>query len=146
MRKRTQNPGAPSDTSSAPALVASEVPATEVAKPVTDAAELPDELRELAERMLIEGATFEDVHEAVNERLGPNMTLQAIQNLYRGNIDLQKQRIQCQLERAQELRESFAHPESAEAQLANAAILMGLQNLTRKGADLTLRDSMRARL
>jgi hypothetical protein len=115
-------------------------------KPASDVAELPDDLRRLVECMLMEGATFEDTYEAVNERGGPTVTLQAIQNFYRGNLKLQKNRIQFQLERARQLKESFAHPESAEAQLANAAILMGLQSLTRKGAELTLRDAMRARL
>ena len=115
-------------------------------KPASDVAELPADLRELVDRMLTEGATFEDVYEAVNERGGPTLTLQGIQNFYRGNLDLQKRRIQFQLERARQLKESFAHPESAEAQLANAAILTGLQSLSRKGAEMTLRDYIRARL
>jgi hypothetical protein len=122
------------------------IPAPLDSKPVSEVAELPSELAELVERMLTEGATFEDTYEAVNERGGPAVTLQGIQNFYRGNLELQKRRIQFQLERARQLKESFAHPESAEAQLASAAILTGLQSLTRKGAELTLRDSMRARL
>ncbi len=115
-------------------------------KPASEVAELPDALRDLIERMIVEGATFEDIYEAVNERGGPTVTLHAIQNCYRGNLELQKRRIQFQLERARQLKESFVHPDSAEAQLASAAILTGLQSLTRKGAELTLRDSMRARL
>ncbi len=122
------------------------VAAGNAAKPASDVRELPDDLAKLVERMLTEGATFEDVCEAVNERGGPAVTLQAVQNHYRGNLELQKSRIQFQLERARQLKESFAHPDSAEAQLANAAILMGLQSLTRKGAELTLRDALRARL
>jgi hypothetical protein len=115
-------------------------------KPASDVKELPEDLRELVGVMLTEGATFEDVYEAVNERGGPTLTLQAIQNFYRGSVDLQKRRIQFQLERARQLRESFAHPESAEAQLASAAILTGLQSLNRRGAQMTLRDFIRARL
>ncbi|MCL5671578.1 MAG: hypothetical protein M1423_09850 [Acidobacteria bacterium] len=115
-------------------------------KPVSEVAELPQDLRQLVERMLTEGATFEDAQEAVNERGGPTVTLQAIQNCYRGNLELQKSRIHFQLERARELRESFVHPDSAEAQLASAAILTGLQSLTRKGAAMTLRECIHARL
>jgi len=113
--------------------------------PVSDVAELPGELRELVERMLTEGATFEDVYEAVNDRRAP-VTLQAIQNLYRGSLELQKRRIQFQLERARVLKESLAHPESADAQLASAAILTGLQSLSRKDAGMSLRDAVRGTL
>ncbi len=115
-------------------------------KLVSEVRALPAELANLAEGMLREGATFEDVCEAVNERGGPAVTLQAVQNYYRGNLALQKSRVEFQLERVRQLKESFADPESAEAQLANAAIMLGLQSLTRKGAQLTVRDAMRARL
>jgi hypothetical protein len=114
-------------------------------RPLNDFTELAAELRELAERMLIEGATFEDVQEALNERGAP-VTLQAVQNFFRGNLDVQKRRIEFQLERARILKEAFAFPESAEAQLANAAILTGLQRLSRRGADFSVKDSVRARL
>jgi len=114
-------------------------------RPVSDVADLPAELRELVERMLIEGATFEDVYEAVNER-GVPVTLQALQNLYRGSLELQKRRIQFQIERAQILKESLAHPESADAQLAYAAMLTGLQSLSRKDGGMSLRDAVRGTL
>ena len=113
--------------------------------PVSDVADLSAELRELVERMLTEGATFEDVYEAMNER-GVPVTLQAVQNLYRGSLDLQKRRIQFQVERAQALKESMANPNSVDAQLANAAMLTGLQSLTRKEAGFSLRDAVRATL
>jgi hypothetical protein len=114
--------------------------------PASDVAELPEELRQLVDRMMTEGATFEDAQDAVNERGGPGVTLQAIQNFYRAHLDLQKRRIQFQVERARQLREALAHPESAEAQLASAAILTGLQSLSRKNAELNVRDCVRARL
>jgi hypothetical protein len=115
------------------------------ARPVSDAAQLPDELRALAERLLVEGATFEDVCESVNERGAP-ITLQAIQNLYRGNLELQKRRIEFQVERARMLTEALADPDSADAQLAHAAMLTGLQSLSRKDGGISLKDAVKATL
>jgi hypothetical protein len=115
------------------------------ARLVNDTANLPAELRELAERMLVEGATFEDVHESVNER-GVPVTLQAVQNLYRGDLELQKRRIEYQVERAQTLTAALADPDSADAQLAHAAMLTGLQSLQRKDTSMSLRDAVRSTL
>jgi hypothetical protein len=115
------------------------------ARPVSDAAQLPDALRELAERLLVEGATFEDVCESVNERGAP-VTLQAIQNLYRGNLELQRRRIEFQVERARVLTEALADPDSADAQLAHAAMLTGLQSLSRKDGGISLKDAVKATL
>lgn len=131
-------------TSANPATPA--IPQAPEPKPVTDLAELPRNLRQLVERMLVEGATFEDAWDALNERGGPTATLQAIQNFYRGDLELQKSRIQFQVESARQLRDSLAHPDTAEAQLANAAILTGLQRLTRKEAAMAVRECVNARL
>jgi Bacteriophage Mu, Gp27 len=112
------------------------------ATPVSDVAKLPAGLRELVERMLVEGATFEDVYEAVNER-GVHVTLQAIQSRYRSDLELQKRRIQFQAERARVLTEALGDPDSSDAQLAYAAMLTGLQSLSRKDGGLTLRDAVK---
>src|SRR5579875_2546148 len=115
------------------------------ASAVNDAGQLPANMRELAERMLVEGATFEDVQDSLNER-GVPVTLQAVQNLYRSNLELQKRRIQFQVERAQALKEALANPGSVDAELAYAAMLTGLQRLERKDGGLTLRDAIRSTL
>ena len=109
---------------------------------VSDVARLPAELSELVERMLVEGATFEDVHEAVNER-GVHITLQAIQSRYRSDLELQKRRIQFQAERARVLTQALGDPDSTDAQLAYAAMLTGLQSLTRKDGGITLKDAVK---
>src|ERR1051326_7751268 len=85
----------------------------ERARPVTDVAKLPAELRELVERMLVEGATFEDICDAVND-CGAPLTLQAVQNLYRGSLELQKRRIVFQVERARARTEVRGDPESCD--------------------------------
>ncbi|MEJ2009384.1 MAG: hypothetical protein P8Z30_14720 [Acidobacteriota bacterium] len=74
------------------------------------------------------------------------VTLQAIQNCYRGSLELQKRRIRFQVERAEVLKAALADPESADAQLANAAMLTGLQSLSRKNAGMSLRDAVRSTL
>ena len=114
-------------------------------RPVSDVAELPAGLQKLVDRLLVEGATFEDVCESVNERGAP-VTLQAIQNLYRGSLDLQRRRIEYQTERARVLTEALGDPDSSDAQLAYAAMLTGLQSLTRKDAGITLKDAVKGTL
>jgi hypothetical protein len=112
------------------------------ARPISDVAKLPPELRELVDRLLVEGATFEDVCESVNER-GVPLTLQAVQNCYRSDLKLQKRRIEFQAERARVLTEALGDPDSSDAQLAYAAMLTGLQSLTRKDGGITLKDAVK---
>ncbi|HET7101154.1 MAG TPA: hypothetical protein VFJ52_08400 [Terriglobia bacterium] len=112
------------------------------AAPVSDVGKLPAELQELVERMLVEGATFEDVYDAVNDR-GVHVTLQAVQSRYRSDLDLQARRIEFQAERARILTQALGDPDSADAQLAYAAMLTGLQSLTRKDGGLTLKDAVK---
>ena len=116
---------------------------SENGRAVTEVAKLPVELRELVERMLVEGATFEDICDAINER-GEPLTLQAVQNLYRGSMELQKRRIVFQVERARALTEALGDPESADAQLAHAAMLAGLQSLNRKDGSISVKDAAKA--
>ncbi len=113
--------------------------------PVSDVAKLPAEMRELVERMLVEGATFEDVYDAVNDR-GVPLTLQAVQNRYRSDLELQKRRIEFQVERAQVLTQALVDPDSSDAQLAHAALLTGLQTLSRNGREMTMKDAVKVLL
>lgn len=138
-KKRNLSPDAAEGAAIAPPSGAAE---ERRARVVTDVADLPEELRQLVDRMLVEGATFEDVCESVNERGAP-VTLQAIQTLYRGSLDLQKRRIEYQVERARVLTEAMGDPDSSDSQLAYAAMLTGLQSLTRKEAGITLKDAVK---
>lgn len=114
-------------------------------RPANDVAKLPAEMRELVERMLVEGATFEDVYDALGERGAP-ATLQAVQNRYRGDLGLQKRRIEFQSERARVLTEALGDPDSSDAQLAHAALLTGLQALSRDGREMTVKDAVKVLL
>jgi hypothetical protein len=112
----------------------------------TDVAELPAEQQELVERMLVQGATFEDVVDAVNERGPATITQQAVENFFRGNLDLQKRRVLHQVEKAQALMGTLGNPETAEGRLARAALFTGFMQLHRDTAAVSLREADNARL
>jgi len=52
--------------------------------------QLSPDLRKLVQKMLVEGSTFEDIVEAVNERGENGITLHAVQNYFQGNLEIQK--------------------------------------------------------
>jgi hypothetical protein len=112
---------------------------------INDVAKLPAEMRELVESMLVEGATFEDVYDAMHDR-GVPLTLQAVQNRYRGDLGLQRRRIEFQTERAQVLTEALEDPDSSDARLAHAALLTGLHALSRNGREMTVKDAVKVLL
>jgi hypothetical protein len=112
-----------------------------------DVADLQLELRELVDRMLVDGATFEDVVEAVNERGGDGITLSAVQNYFQGNLDIQKKRVHQSVENASALLATVdKDPKSAEAQLARATFLTGYSRVHRKASLITPRDAERSRI
>jgi Bacteriophage Mu, Gp27 len=141
-RYKTETPGSAADIAmnaiSAP-------PRDSHQRPISEVAKLPAAMRELVESMLVEGATFEDVCDALNER-GVPLTLQAVQNRYRGDLELQKRRIEFQVERAQVLTQALVDPDSSDAQLAHAALLTGLQTLSRNGREMTMKDAVKVLL
>jgi len=110
-----------------------------------DVANLPADLRHLVEQMLVDGATFEDVVEAVDARGGDGITLSAVENFFRGNLALQQERVRRQVETAQALKKALGKSGSSQARLAEAALLTGLLRLSRKGSEINFRDVMRAR-
>jgi hypothetical protein len=98
-------------------------------------------------KLLIEGSTFEDVVEAVNARGGDTITLNAVQNFFQGNLDIQKQRIRHVLNSAKALLATVdKDPKSAEAQLARATFLTGYARVHRDASLITPREAARYRL
>jgi hypothetical protein len=108
----------------------------------TDVSTLPAELRALLEQLLIEGATFEDTVEAINERGGDRVTLKAVESFFRSNLPLQQQRIRRQLKTAQALKKALGNPRSGQAQIADAVLLTGLMRVTRHGSQFSFQDAM----
>jgi hypothetical protein len=110
-------------------------------KPCKDISQLDDGERKFIDALLVDGATFEDVVESVAEKGGFQVTLQAVINYFRANLEVQKRRVRRQVEKANELKKAFANPDSAEGELADATFLTGFMGVTRKGAELNLKDA-----
>ena len=112
---------------------------------------LPDNIKLEAERMLVNGATFEDTTEWINQRHGPEhdgeaegVTLLAVRSYFQCNSDLQTRRVRRMQEVAQKLKEALAgDPHSAQAELADAVFLTGLMGLERAGSRFTVKDAAR---
>lgn len=132
-------PGSPA---AAPAPAAPEAGAA-----LPDAGQLPPEKQPLVEELLVEGATFEDVVEAANEREGPKVTQGAVERFFRTNLEIQKRRVERLIQKAEGLKASLHdNPNSAEGKLAEAALLTGLMRLSRGGAELSVKDVMSLRM
>jgi len=112
-----------------------------------DVGDLEPEAQILVRKLLVEGSTFEDVVETVNAREGNGITLNAVQNYFRGNLDVQKDRVRYQIKSAQELLATVdKDPKSAEAQLARATFLTGYARVHRDTSQITPREAVRYRL
>jgi len=119
----------------------------QIGTPCTDVNSLPPDMQQLIEQMLTEGATFEDVVQTVNERHAEGVTLTAVQNFFRSNLALQKQRILHQVDSVETLKAALdKDPDSAEGRLAAAALFHGYLGLHRKSALITPKDAARDRL
>ncbi len=105
-----------------------------------------DLAREMAEGMLVEGYTFEDVLEAVNTRAAIPLTLGQIEHFYRDSPHVQKGRIRRLLENYQELRKALGSPETVEGQLAEATFFNGYLNLHRPGGGIGPREAFKRRM
>ena len=64
---------------------------------------MADEFQKLTDRLLVEGAKFEEVIETVAERGGPRLTLGAVRDYFRRNLTLQMQRVRYQVQAAKAL-------------------------------------------
>ena len=116
---------------------------------------LPENIKLEAERMLVNGATFEDTTEWINQRHAPDparesdgeaegVTLLAVRSYFQCNSDLQTRRVRRMQEVAQKLKEALAgDPHSAQAELADAVFLTGLMGLERAGSRFTVKDAAR---
>jgi len=111
-----------------------------------DVSHLPAELQQLVGRMLIEGATVEDVVETLDQRGAEGVTQQAVENFFRSNLPLQRQRIQRQLETAKVLKQALLDARSNFKEMADAVFLTGLMRVTRQGANFDIRLAMKERL
>ena len=114
--------------------------------PVKDPIASDGTLRELVDKLLTEGSTFEDVVEAANRLIPPGVTLNAVKTYFQGNRKLQADRVHYMVETSESVLKGLGDPESAEARLAKAAILTGLMNLHQDTPQLSLKDAEHARI
>ncbi|MGH9447575.1 MAG: hypothetical protein ACRD3O_17870 [Terriglobia bacterium] len=111
----------------------------------SDVKELPQALREIVDQMLTEGSTFEDTVQAVRAPGGKRITLAAVETYFRSNLPLQRDRIRRLLQISDNLKSAFANPESAQAGLAEAILLMGLLGLRKQSAASEVQHAIRAK-
>jgi hypothetical protein len=116
-------------------------------KVVSDVLKLDKDEKDLVNKLLKEGSTFEDVVEAVNARGGQCITLNAVKTYFQGNRMLQTQRARRQIEDAEALLASVdTDPKSAEARLARATFLTGYSRVNRNASVVTPREAARYRM
>jgi hypothetical protein len=114
---------------------------------VNDVLKLDKDEKDLVDKLLKEGSTFEDVVEAVNARGGQRITLNAVKTYFQGNRVLQTQRARRQIEDAETLLASVdKDPKSAEARLARATFLTGYSRVHRNASVVTPREAARYRM
>jgi len=112
-----------------------------------DVGQLDSEGQKLVRKLLVEGSTFEDVVETVNERGGQRVTVNAVKNYFQGDLEVQKERVRRQIKNAQELLACVdKDPKSAEAQLAQATFLTGYERVHRDAALVMPREAARYRM
>lgn len=111
----------------------------------TEVTRMADEFQKLTDRLLVEGAKFEEVIETVAERGGPRLTLGAVRDYFRHNLTLQMQRIRHQVRAFNLLKSALGNPDSADGELAEAAFFTGFMCLSRDGTEPSLKDAESAR-
>ena len=111
---------------------------------LTDYGALPFNIKKEAKRLLANGFTFEETTEWINERHPEGVTLAAVADYFRSNLDMQVERVQRLQEVAQELKKHLTgDPHSALGEAAFAVLVTGLMGLTKASANFTVRDAQR---
>ncbi len=122
------------------------VAAIAAGKLVIKGAPATDTEQKLVDKLLIEGSTFEGVVETANELGAPSLTVNAVKTYFQGNQKLQADRVHYMVDTSESLLKGLGDPESAEARLAQAAILTGLMNLHQDTPQMSLKDAEHARI
>jgi hypothetical protein len=107
-----------------------------------DVSDLPDEHKKLVDKLLLEGAPFEDVVDAVKATNKAAIDQRAVERYFRNNVNLQKERVFNQREMARKLAEALGDKESAQADLAFSVLVMGLSGLNRRNEAGRLKQAM----
>jgi hypothetical protein len=111
----------------------------------TDVEELPDNLHRLVDRMLKEGASYEDTVNAVNAAGQAQILLGAVEAYFRSNLQLQQNRVFNMVDVMGDLKQCLKDPNSAQAKFAEAVLMTGLMGLRRDIAGGNVQQAVRAK-
>ncbi len=92
---------------------------------------LPVRARQRAGRLLAAGASFEETLADLQEGGAKRVTLEAVQEFFRGNLGLQRTRLERRRQAVEDLKRALARPGSPYHGLAEAALETGLAELLR---------------
>jgi hypothetical protein len=93
-------------------------------------AAVPAKLQRRARRLLAAGATFEETLDELRRRGAEHLTLKAVQDFFRSNPEVQRERIERRRQAVEELKQALAGPDGLHRSLAEAALFTGLTELT----------------
>ncbi|HLI30097.1 MAG TPA: hypothetical protein VKV79_03225 [Terriglobia bacterium] len=114
-------------------------------KIVTKVDELSPDAQHTVRDMLVNGFTFEDVVEVVND-LGEDMIeVRAVEKYFRSDLNVQTDRIRRQLETARTLKQALKDPDSGQAELAEAVLITGLMGLRKHDEASKLQRAFRVK-
>lgn len=104
---------------------------------------LADDLQNAVRRLLVEGATFEDVEETLHETCNVRITRAAVARYFRTNPELQRERIANQRIMAKKFVESLGDDvDSAQSDLALSVFLTGLSGLNRRNEATRIKNAI----
>ncbi len=91
---------------------------------------IPAKLQRRAGRLLAAGASFEETQGELRRRGAEQVSLKAVQDFFRSNPELHRERIERRRQAMEELKQALNDPDSQRRSLAEAALLTGLAELT----------------
>ena len=114
-------------------------------EPVHEVEQLVPELQAKVRRLLVNGATFEDTTASLEESAHVKLTIRAVENYFRAQVDIQEERILRQVETADKLKKALRDPKSAHAKLAEAVLFTGLMGLSSKTAASDMQNAIKVK-
>lgn len=96
---------------------------------------LPLRVRQKARRLLAAGASFEETLAELHERGAKRVSLEAVQEFYRRNATLQRERLEARRRAVEDLKRALGRPGSPYHGLAEAVLETGLAELLRPPDD-----------
>jgi len=87
---------------------------------------IPARLERRARRLLAAGATFEETLDELHRRGAEQLSLKAVQDFFRFNPAVQRERIERRRQAVEELKQALTGPDGLHRSLAETALFIGL--------------------